>query len=134
MERIKIGITQGDINGIGYEIILKGIADPHICEICTPVIYGNQQIAREHLKLMDEEMRNMQFSVIQSAKDVRPGKINLINVYPDEDSIYHTLEHLVLNPESIPLLQKQSIEYVKKHHDYIDVAKKYMDVYESLFK
>lgn len=78
-----IAISSGDINGIGYEILLKGIADPHICEICTPLIYGNQQIAREHLKLMDEDLRSMQFSVIQSAKDVRPGKINLINVYPD---------------------------------------------------
>lgn len=78
-----IAISGGDINGIGYEILLKGISDPHICEICTPVIYGNQQIAREHLKLMDEELRSIQFNVIQSAKDVRPGKINLINVYPD---------------------------------------------------
>ena len=78
-----IAISSGDINGIGYEIILKGIADPHICEICTPLIYGNQHIAREHLKLMDEDLQNMQFAVIQSAKDVRPGKINMINVYPD---------------------------------------------------
>ena len=78
-----IAISSGDINGIGYEIILKGLADPHICEICTPVIYGNQHIARQHLSHMDEELRNMQFAVIQSAKEVRPGKINLINVYPD---------------------------------------------------
>ena len=78
-----IAISSGDINGIGYEIILKGIADPHICEICTPIVYGNQHIAREHLKLMDEDLQNMQFTVIQSAKDAKPGKINLINVYPD---------------------------------------------------
>jgi len=85
MENTKpiIAISSGDINGIGYEIILKGIADPHVCEICTPVIYGNQHIARQHLNYMDEELRNMQFAVIQSAKDVKPGKINLINVYPD---------------------------------------------------
>ncbi len=85
MENTKpiIAISSGDINGIGYEIMLKGIADPHICEICTPVIYGNQQIAREHLKTMDEQLQNMQFCVINSAKEVRHGKINLINVYPD---------------------------------------------------
>ena len=37
--RIKIGITQGDINGIGWEVILKSFADPKMVELCTPVIY-----------------------------------------------------------------------------------------------
>lgn len=78
-----IAITSGDINGVGYEILLKGIADPHICEICTPVVYGNQHIAKEHLKLMSEDYRNMQFVSIQKVQDVKPGKINIINVYPD---------------------------------------------------
>jgi len=85
MENTKpvIAISTGDINGIGYEIILKAVSDPHICEICTPVLYGNQHIAREHLKTLDAELHNMQFQVIQSAKDAKPGKLNLINVYPD---------------------------------------------------
>lgn len=86
MERTKpiIAISSGDINGIGYEIILKGLADPHILEICTPVIYGNQHIAREHLKTMDSELHNMQLVVIQSAKDAKPDKLNIINCYPDD--------------------------------------------------
>lgn len=85
MENTKpiIAITPGDINGVGYEILLKGIADPHICEICKPIIYGNLHIAKEHLKLMDEELRSLQLNVIQKASDARDGKINIINVYPD---------------------------------------------------
>ena len=79
-----IAISSGDINGIGYEIMLKGLADPHILEICTPIIYGNQHIAREHLKHLDAELHNMQFCVIQSPKEAKPDKLNIINVYPDE--------------------------------------------------
>ena len=39
--KIKVGITQGDINGVGYEVILKTLSDPHIVELCTPVVYGS---------------------------------------------------------------------------------------------
>ena len=37
--KIRVGITQGDINGIGYEVIIKSLLDPRICELCTPIIY-----------------------------------------------------------------------------------------------
>lgn len=36
--KIKIGITHGDANGIGYEVIVKSLCDPRICELCTPVV------------------------------------------------------------------------------------------------
>ena len=42
--RIKIGITQGDVNGIGYEVILKTFDEPEMLELCTPIIYGSPKI------------------------------------------------------------------------------------------
>ena len=93
----------------------------------TPAMNALEAMSQGLIAVSGGEEENYE---IINERELRP----IINVYPDEDSIYHTLEQLVLNPESIPLLQKQSIEYVKKHHDYIDVARKYMDVYESLFK
>ena len=51
----------------------------------------------------------------------------IINVEPTYDSVYHELEQLVLHPERIPELKHQSIEYVRKHHDYIKVARQYLD-------
>ena len=51
----------------------------------------------------------------------------IINVEPTYDSVYHELEQLVLHPERIPELKYQSIEYVRKHHDYIKVARQYLD-------
>ena len=43
-ERIRVGITQGDINGIGYEVIIKTFMDPRMVELCTPVVYGSPRL------------------------------------------------------------------------------------------
>ena len=51
----------------------------------------------------------------------------IINVEPTYDSVYHELEQLVLNPDRIPELKRQSVEYVRKHHDYLKVAQQYLD-------
>ena len=55
----------------------------------------------------------------------------IVNVQPTYDSVCHELEQLVLNPERIPLLKQQSIEYVRRHHDYRRVAEQYEKVYLS---
>ncbi len=54
----------------------------------------------------------------------------IINVQPTYDSVYHELEALILHPEQIPELKRQSIAYVQKHHDYIQVARRYADFWE----
>ena len=51
----------------------------------------------------------------------------IINVEPTYDSVYHELELLVLNPDRIPQLKRQSVDYVAKHHDYLKVARQYLD-------
>lgn len=63
---------------------------------------------------------------ILNEKELRP----IINVEPNYDSCYRELEHLVLHPELIPEMKQQSVEYVRRHHDYIKVAKKYVKLYE----
>ena len=78
-----IAITAGDINGVGYEIILKGLLDPHICEICRPIVYGNAKIAREHAHTLPEEYHNMQFNLIEDPAQSKDGRLNLITCYPD---------------------------------------------------
>lgn len=55
----------------------------------------------------------------------------IINILPDREYVFHALEELVLHPERLPLLQKQSIEYVLRHHDYIKVAQKYAEFYKE---
>ena len=56
----------------------------------------------------------------------------IINVQPTYDSCCEEIEKLVLHPERIPSLQQQSIDYVKKHHDYLKVAQQYIDFYQTI--
>lgn len=81
-KNIKIGITHGDINGIGYEVILKVLDDNRILEFCTPVIYGSAKIASFYRKALG--MQQQQINQIKEADEARDGVINVINVV-DED-------------------------------------------------
>lgn len=58
----------------------------------------------------------------------------IINVEPTYESVCHELEQLLLHPERIPELKRQSIEYVKRHHDHLKVARQYEAFYLSLQK
>ena len=49
----KIGITHGDINGIGYEVIIKALADTKMMEVCTPIVYGLAKVATFHRKAIN---------------------------------------------------------------------------------
>jgi len=51
----------------------------------------------------------------------------IINVEPSYESVYNEVEQLVLHPERIPELKRQSVEYIKKHHDFMKVAMQYVD-------
>jgi len=79
--KIKIGITQGDINGIGYEVILKTFAEPGMLELCTPIIYGSPKVAAYHRKSLDLPTN---FSIINSASEASFNKLSIINCN-DED-------------------------------------------------
>ena len=50
---ILAGISQGDINGIGYEVIIKALSDPTLSEICTPIVYGSPKVAAYHRKALN---------------------------------------------------------------------------------
>ncbi len=80
--KIKVGITQGDINGIGYEVIIKTLADPRILEVCTPVVYGSPKVAAFHRKVTNVE--NFNFNIIRNADEANAKRANIINVMDDE--------------------------------------------------
>ncbi|MCJ7821459.1 MAG: 4-hydroxythreonine-4-phosphate dehydrogenase PdxA [Bacteroidales bacterium] len=84
MERKPIitGITHGDINGIGYEVIMKTLDDPQINDICIPVVYGSPKVAAYHRKVLN--MSNFSFNTIRGAEEAHPKKANMINCLGDE--------------------------------------------------
>ena len=79
--KIRVGITHGDINGIGYEVILKAFADPTMLELCTPVVYGSPKVATYHRKAMDIQAN---FSIINEANEALDGKLSILNCVDDE--------------------------------------------------
>ena len=80
--KLVVGITQGDGNGIGYEVIIKALSDPRILEAFTPVIYGSSKIFGFYKKLI-HEIDQMDTNVIRSAKEAHPKRINIVNCLPD---------------------------------------------------
>ncbi|HKI89638.1 MAG TPA: 4-hydroxythreonine-4-phosphate dehydrogenase PdxA [Draconibacterium sp.] len=78
---IKIGISHGDINGIGYEVIMKTLLDPRILEMCIPIIYGSPKVAAYHRKALN--INNLSFNHIRSTKEATPRKAHIINCVDD---------------------------------------------------
>ena len=56
----------------------------------------------------------------------------IINVLPNYESVYQQLEHFIENPQLIPGLKRQGIEYISHHHDYVKVAKEYEAFYQKI--
>lgn len=82
--KLIVGITQGDGNGIGYEVIIKALGDERMLDMCTPVIYGSSKIFGFYKKMIHNmESGMLNTNVIASAKEVHPKRINIVNCLPD---------------------------------------------------
>ena len=82
MSKILVGITQGDSNGIGYEVIIKALSDPRILEQFTPVIYGSSKIFSFYRKTIPE-IEQMDTNAINNAREAHPKRVNIVNCLPD---------------------------------------------------
>lgn len=81
-EKIIVGISQGDINGIGLEVIIKTFLDPQMLEVCTPVIFGSNKTASFHRKALNIE--DFSFNLIKDISEINHKRANIINVYEDD--------------------------------------------------
>ena len=79
---LKVGITHGDVNGIGYEILLKTFSDNRILDFCQPVIYGSSRAASWHRKSISGH--SVRFNFITRAEEAQKGKVNLVNCVKEE--------------------------------------------------
>lgn len=80
--KLIVGITQGDGNGIGYEVIIKALADERMLDLCTPVIYGSSKIFGFYKKQI-HNIEQINTNVITSAKDVHQKRVNIVNCLPE---------------------------------------------------
>lgn len=81
---LRVGITHGDTNGVGYEIILKAFAEQTMFEVCTPVVFGSAKIGSYHRKALGIET---QFHFVNSAKDAVDGRLNLVNCFDNDVNV-----------------------------------------------
>lgn len=81
---IKVGISQGDFNGIGIEVIIKTFSDPTMIELCTPVIYSSTRVLSYHKKALNS---NFNFHIARNVGDLVTHQANLINCWQEETKI-----------------------------------------------
>jgi 4-hydroxythreonine-4-phosphate dehydrogenase len=80
--RIRVGISHGDVNGISYEVIIKTLQDQRIFENCTVIVYGSSKVASYHRKIIDANDFN--FNLVRKADQAHPRRPNIINLTEDE--------------------------------------------------
>ncbi|MBU8892656.1 MAG: 4-hydroxythreonine-4-phosphate dehydrogenase PdxA [Bacteroidales bacterium] len=79
--KIVVGISHGDINGISYEVIIKSLMDNRIFDFCIPVVYGSAKVAAYHRKALN--IANFSFNNIRSAGEANVKRANIINCLDD---------------------------------------------------
>ncbi len=80
--KIKIGITQGDINGVGYELIIKSLSDMQMLDFCIPVIYGSAKVLSFYKKNMAAHSFNAH--IINDISELNAKRINLVDCIKEE--------------------------------------------------
>ncbi|MBQ8095984.1 MAG: 4-hydroxythreonine-4-phosphate dehydrogenase PdxA [Prevotella sp.] len=83
-KKIKVAITHGDTNGVGYEVIFKAFEDPAMFELCTPIVYGSPKAAAYHAKAIGIDP---QFTIINNAAEAKDGRLNLLTTFEEEVKI-----------------------------------------------
>jgi 4-hydroxythreonine-4-phosphate dehydrogenase len=84
-DKVRVGITIGDVNGIGPEIIIKTFADNRMHQVCTPVIYGSSKAISFHKKVLNNNEFN--FTTIRNISELNHKRTNLVNCWDEEIKI-----------------------------------------------
>lgn len=117
--KIRVGITQGDINGVGYEVILKTFADATMLELCQPIIYGSPKVAAYHRKAMDLPAN---FSIIYSASEAVENRLYVVNCTDDEAKVEFSKPAADAGKAALGALEKAIEEYREGLIDVIVTA------------
>lgn len=81
---LRVGITHGDTNGVGYELIFKTFEDPAMFELCTPIVFGAAKVAAYHRKGLGFEQ---QLHFIDRPSEAVTGRLNVVNCFDNEINI-----------------------------------------------
>ena len=118
-KKIRVAITHGDTNGIGYELIFKAFSEPEMLEFCTPIIYGSPKVAAYYRKAMNLPA---QFSIIQKAEDAEDGRINLLAAVDEEVKVDMGLPTDESGAAAIKALDRAMTDYRNNLYDVLITA------------
>mgnify|MGYP001232157261 CR=1 FL=1 len=115
--KIRIGITQGDINGVGYEVILKTFSDPTMLELCTPIIYGSPKVAAYHRKALDVQAN---FSIVNTASEAGYNRLSVVNCTDDEVKVEFSKPDPEAGKAALGALERAIEEYREADRRHCD--------------
>lgn len=118
-KKIRVAITHGDTNGIGYELIFKAFAEPDMLEFCTPIIYGSPKVAAYYRKAMKLPAV---FSIIQKAEEAEDGRINLLAAVEEEVKVDMGMPTAESGAAAIKALDRAMTDYRKGLYDVLVTA------------
>lgn len=118
--RIKVGITIGDVNGIGPEVVMKALADNRITQVCTPVIYGNSKVISQHRKQI--QLQEFNYNTIRSNTEIIPRKVNLLNCWEEELKLEIGTPSVETGPYALKALQAATSDLASGFIDVLVTA------------
>jgi 4-hydroxythreonine-4-phosphate dehydrogenase len=118
--RIRIGITHGDINGIGYEVIIKTMLDQRLMETHTLIVYGSSKVASYHRKTLN--IPDFNFNLVKKADLAHPRRPNIINIVEDEIKLDLGKSTPLAGELSLLSLEMATEDLVKNHIDVLVTA------------
>ena len=116
---IRVAITHGDTNGIGYEVIMKALEAPEMLEICTPIIYGSPKVAAYYRKMLDIDTG---FSIISRAEDARDGRVNLLATFDEEVKVEAGQPSREAGEAALKALDRAMTDYRAELYDVLVTA------------
>ena len=117
--KLRVAITHGDTNGIGYEIIFKTFSEPAMLELCTPIIYGSPKVAAYHRNALGIQGN---FTIINSAAEAHNNKVNLLTTFDQEIKVDLGNPSKEAGMASLAALEKAMADYKEGLFDVLVTA------------
>ncbi|WP_345950451.1 4-hydroxythreonine-4-phosphate dehydrogenase PdxA [Mucilaginibacter sp. PAMB04274] len=119
-EKLKIGISIGDVNGVGLEVIIKTLADSRIFDYCTPIVYGHTKVASFHRRTV--QVHDLNFNVIDSPANAHHKKANIINCWEEDVKIELGAANETGGKYAFLSLQRATDDLISGHIDALVTA------------
>lgn len=113
--KIRIGISIGELSGVGPEVIMKTFSDTRMLQVCTPVIYGSSKAISFYRKALN--IQEFNYNTIRSINEIIPRKLNLINCWEEEIKIEIGIASTLTGGYAFKALQMATADLAAGHID-----------------